>query len=87
MALLQDPAAFARARIGDGGRSLAWLDAQGDVLDFCADSLRFKAEEHLVRKRAARYAESKAAAAESGFRPGPAAVASAARPRSPGKIP
>jgi hypothetical protein len=65
MAALRDPAVFARAKIGDGGRSLGWLDAQGEVVDFCADGLRFKAEEQVVRDRAARYAASKAAAAES----------------------
>ena len=64
MALLQDPTAFERARIGDAGRSLGWLDAQGDVVDFCADGLRFKAEERLVRDRAAQYAKTKVAAAE-----------------------
>jgi hypothetical protein len=64
MAPLRDPAVFARAKIGDGGRSLGWVDAQGDVVDFCADGLRFKAEEHVVRDRAARFAASKIAAAE-----------------------
>jgi hypothetical protein len=62
MAPLRNPVIFACAKIGDGGRSLGWLDAQGDVVDFCADSLRFKAEEDVVRGRAARYAESKAVA-------------------------
>jgi hypothetical protein len=48
MAPLRDPVVFARAKIGDGGRSLGWLDAQGEDVDFCADALRFKAEEHVV---------------------------------------
>jgi hypothetical protein len=64
MALLQDPAVFARVEIGDGGRSLGWVDAQGDDVDFCADALRFKVEEHVVRDRAARFAAGKTAAAE-----------------------
>jgi hypothetical protein len=34
-----DPAFFAQARIGEGGRSLEW---PGE-LDFCADALWFKA--------------------------------------------
>src|ERR1700688_3546963 len=59
MALLRDPAVFACAKIGDGGRSLGWVDPQGDDVDFCADALRFNAEEHVVRDRAARYAEGK----------------------------
>jgi hypothetical protein len=65
MTLLQDPAVFARVEIGDGGRSLGWVDAQGEDIDFCADALRFKAEEHVVRDRGARFAASKAVAAES----------------------
>jgi Protein of unknown function (DUF2442) len=64
MAALGNPEMFGRAQIGDGGRSLGFADAQGEVIDFCADALRFKAEESVVRERAARYAESKAAAAE-----------------------
>jgi hypothetical protein len=56
MAPLQNPAVFACAKIGGGGRSLGWANAEGESVDFCADALKFKAEEHLVRARAARYA-------------------------------
>jgi Protein of unknown function (DUF2442) len=38
-AAFADPAFFAQARIGDGGRSLEW---PGE-LDFCADALWFEA--------------------------------------------
>jgi len=64
MTLLMDPAVFARVKIGDAGRSLGWVDSQGEDINFCADALRFKAEEHAIRERAVRYAESKTAAAE-----------------------
>jgi Protein of unknown function (DUF2442) len=88
MASLRDPVIFAGAKIGDGGRSLGWLDAQGDVVDFCADSLRFKAEEHVVRDRADRYAESKAAAGRGMISAtGRRRVTGATARRNPGKIP
>src|SRR5438105_2294692 len=64
MTLLGDPAVFTRVKIGDGGRSLGWVDTHGEDVDFCADALRFKAEEQVVRERAARYAANKTAAAE-----------------------
>src|SRR5262245_54168674 len=64
MSLLRDQTVFASARIGDGGRSLAWGDVSGEEIDFCADALRFKVEEQVVRERAARYANSGSAAAE-----------------------
>jgi hypothetical protein len=38
-AAFSDPAFFAQARVGEGGRSLEW---PGE-LDFCADALWFKA--------------------------------------------
>jgi hypothetical protein len=45
-----DPAFFAQARIGEGGRSLEW---PGE-LDFCADALWFKARpEDAPEERAA----------------------------------
>jgi hypothetical protein len=64
MTLLGDPAAFAQVKIGEGGRSLGWIDAVGNDVDFCADALRFQAEEQVVRERAARYSEAKTDAAE-----------------------
>jgi hypothetical protein len=64
MTLSRDPAIFACAKIGDGGRSLGWVDAQGDDVDFCADALRFKVEEQVVRDRAARFAARKTAVVE-----------------------
>ena len=64
MTLLTDPAAFGDVKIGEGGRSLGWVDAKGDDVDFCADALRFKAEEQVVRERAERYASGRTAAAE-----------------------
>ena len=38
-ATLADPAVFARVRVGERGRSLAWPGA----VDFCADALWFEA--------------------------------------------
>ena len=64
MTPLKDPALFAKAKIGEGGRSLGWVGAEGDDIDFCADALRFKAEEQVVRERAERYEASRTAAAE-----------------------
>jgi hypothetical protein len=54
-AFLADPAAFATVQIGERGRSLVWLDPKGEEVDFCADAVRFQAEEQVVRERAARY--------------------------------
>jgi hypothetical protein len=64
MECLADPALFRRAQIGEGGRSLGWVNPEGEVVDFCADALRFKAEEQVVRERAERYEASRTAAAE-----------------------
>jgi hypothetical protein len=64
MTALRDPDFFAKVQIGERGRSIGWLTEDGDELDFCADALRFQAEEQVVRKRAARYAARKNAAAE-----------------------
>jgi hypothetical protein len=64
MTLLQDPAVFELVKIGDRGRSLGWVDAEGGDVDFCADALRFQAEEQVVLERAARYVEAKRTAAE-----------------------
>ena len=63
MAMLRDPDVFAQVRIGDGGRSLGWLTEEGEV-DFCADALRFQAEEQVARERAARHAARTIPAAE-----------------------
>jgi hypothetical protein len=38
-AAFSDPAFFAQARVGEGGRSLEWPGER----DFCADALWFKA--------------------------------------------
>ena len=38
-ASLGDPTFFASVTIGDRGRSLVWIDASGDEIDFCADAL------------------------------------------------
>lgn len=64
MTMLGDPETFAQVRIGEEGRSLGWLTKDGDDVDFCADALRFKAEEQVVRERAARYAARQSTAAE-----------------------
>lgn len=64
MTALRDPEFFGQVQIGARGRSLGWLTEDGDELDFCADALRFQAEEQVVRERAARYAARKSAAAE-----------------------
>lgn len=55
LAFLADPAAFAMVQIGERGRCLLWIDPDGEEVDFCADALRFQAEEQVVRERAARY--------------------------------
>ncbi|MEI7606689.1 MAG: DUF2442 domain-containing protein [Rhodospirillaceae bacterium] len=36
---LADPAAFAAVKVGRRGRSLCWLDPDGDEVDLCADAL------------------------------------------------
>ena len=64
MDTLRDPKAFGHAEITDGGRSLGWLIAQSETIEFCADALRLKAEEQVVRARAARFAARSTAAAE-----------------------
>lgn len=38
-ASLGDPTLFAALAIGDRGRSLVWVDDNGDQIDFCADAL------------------------------------------------
>ena len=64
MTFLADPTVFGRVKLGEDGRSLGWVDSEGNDIDFCADALRFKAEEQVVRDRAERYAASRTAAAE-----------------------
>jgi len=64
MAGLADPALFRQVQIGEDGRSLGWINPEGEEVDFCADALRFKAEEQVVRERAERYEASRTAAAE-----------------------
>jgi hypothetical protein len=51
-AAFSDPAFFAQARIGEGGRSLEW---PGE-LDFCADALWFKAHPEDTPKQPQRLA-------------------------------
>ncbi len=64
MALLRDLSVFSRVEIGEHGRSLGWVDEHGDDIDFCADALRFQAEETVVRERAARFEAARQTAAE-----------------------
>jgi hypothetical protein len=64
MTLLRDSAVFKDVGIRDGGRALGWGDEDGGDLDFCADALRFQAEEAIVRERAARYEAARQTAAE-----------------------
>ena len=59
---LRDPAVFKQVAIKEDGRALGWGD--GDELDFCADALRFQAEETVVRERAAQYEAARQTAAE-----------------------
>jgi hypothetical protein len=59
---LRDPAVFKQVTIREGGRAVGWGD--GDDLNFCADALRFQAEEAVVRERAARYEAARQTAAE-----------------------
>ena len=47
-----DPAFFAQARVGEGGRSLEWPE-----LDFCADALRFRVLEKLEKGKIGHRAE------------------------------
>jgi len=53
---LADPAFFAKASIGDGGRSLEW---PGE-LDFCADALWFKTHPEDAPQLPARAGDNKA---------------------------
>jgi hypothetical protein len=55
-AFMDDPAAFATVQIGERGRSLVWIDPEGDEVDFCADALRMQAETRAVEEMAARAA-------------------------------
>lgn len=36
---LSDPERFRSVKIGDHGRSLVWVDAEGEEIDICADAL------------------------------------------------
>lgn len=38
-AFLADPDAFQAVAVGDRGRSLVWIDPEGDEVDLCADAL------------------------------------------------
>lgn len=50
---LDDPARFASMKIGQRGRTLVWIDADGDEIDFCADALWERCDTRANAKRAA----------------------------------
>ena len=48
---LKDPAIFAAVRVGYRGRSVLWLDRDGDEIDLCADALwleTHKSQDHAA---------------------------------------
>ena len=44
LAFLQRPEAFAKVKVGEYGRTIVWLDPQGETIDFGSLSLRQRAE-------------------------------------------
>ena len=44
LAFLQKPEAFAKVKVGEYGRTIAWLDPGGETVDFGSLSLRQRAE-------------------------------------------
>lgn len=55
-AFMGDRTTFATVQIGEKGRSLVWIDPEGEEVDFCADALRMQAETRAVEEMAARAA-------------------------------